>query len=133
MVAAAAVLLPSSALGGSPVYVNCLPGGGGISPAPFQAAQHPRNCDLQGEPEVLALLVVLRGAHWSHWGASATVASGREMNKHPGQGGPSSTPVRVRLYRIQRGCHGARFYTRAAVSSQYRPLRLLAGCSSSGL
>jgi hypothetical protein len=123
----------TAAARGSTVFINCLPGGGGLSPAPFQAKGHPRICDIQGQPENLGTLIPLRDAHWTSWGSSSAEAVGRQQNKHPGQGGSSSYPVHIRLYRIGRGCHGHLFYTRAAYGiTSYGPyiLRISPSCKS---
>jgi hypothetical protein len=123
----------TAAARGSTVLINCLPGGGGLSSAPFQAKGAPRNCDIQGQPENLGTLIPLRDAHWSSWGGSLAEAVGRQLNKHPGQGGPSSYPVHIRLYRIRPGCHGHLYYTRAAYGiTSYGPdiLRISPSCKS---
>ena len=94
------------------VFVNCLPGGGGISPAPFKPEAAPSSCDLQFQPENLANLLPLRDMHWKNWGEPTTTGIGMLENTHPGQGGPAQTPITLTLSDIERGCDGKMFYTR---------------------
>ena len=96
------------------VYVNCLTFRPRFNDLIFEPRQHPRECEIQGEPEDMAHLAMLTGAEWSNWGTPEAVASGRVLNR-PSDGPPPSYPVRVRLFRIRRGCHARFFYTRAFV------------------
>jgi hypothetical protein len=98
------------------VYINCRPSPGSRAFSTFVPRQHPRSCDIWGEPEDLADLLPLRQAHWSNWGSASTVATGRVLNTHPGMGGPKSLATRVRLFRVRPGCHGRLYYTRAQVT-----------------
>jgi hypothetical protein len=111
---------------GNGVYVNCLPSRG----LRWTRSAHPRSCDLIGQPEDEANLVLLRQAKWSHWGARTTTGRGRSLNTHPGMGGPASLPVTVSLYRITTGCGGDEFYTREKVTTRYGSgvLQLNPGC-----
>jgi len=114
------------------VYVNCYPTSSQVAFPAFQAQQHPERCDIQGEPEDEADLVQLAQAHWSGWGTASSVTQGQALNNHPGMGGPPSFPVRVRLFRVRRGCHGRLYYTRAEItsSSGTGTLRLTPTCKA---
>jgi esterase FrsA len=83
-------------------------------------------------PEDEADLVQLTQAHWSHWRTASAVTKVQALNNHPGMGSPLSFPVRVRLFRIRRGCHGRFYYTRAQITSNSRPgiLRVTPTCTA---
>jgi hypothetical protein len=112
------------------VFVNCGPRVDTSSAV--VARQHPRKCNIWGEPPNIANLRLLRRMRWSAWGTASAVASGRLLNAQPGMGGPTSYPVRVRLFRIRRGCDGRLYYTRAqAAVPGYRsapPLHVTPTC-----
>lgn len=117
-IALAALLFATLALASSArhVFINCYPTASSVPNPALLPRQHPRSCDIQGEPEDQANLLALRAARWSHWGSASTGATGRALDNHPGMGGPASVPVGVRLYRIRRGCRGHMYYTRVAVT-----------------
>jgi hypothetical protein len=96
------------------VYLNCLTFRPRFNDLIFEPRQHPRECQIQGEPEDMAHLVMLTRAEWSNWGTAEAMASGRALNR-PSDGPPPSDAVRVRLFRIRRGCRARLFYTRAFV------------------
>lgn len=102
------------------VFINCGPRVALASSA-IVARQHPRKCDIWGEPPNVANLRLLRRARWSGWGTDSAVANGRLLNTQPGMGGPASYPARVRLFRIRRGCDGRRYYTRVQVAVPGHP------------
>ena len=124
---------PPAADAGEPVFVNCQHTLAGASfRSVFTARQHPTSCNIWGEPEDLANLFELRQAHWSGWGQRTARVSGRVLNTHPGMGGPASSPVNARLYRIRRGCLGLLFYTRVSFPrSNAATLILSAACKPS--
>jgi hypothetical protein len=122
--------VPLAADASEPVFVNCQHTLRGASlRSVLTARQHPTSCNVWGEPEDLADLFELRQAHWNGWGERTASVSGRVLNTHPGMGGPASSPVNARLYRIRRGCLGLLFYTRVSFPhSNARTLVLSAAC-----
>jgi hypothetical protein len=111
---AAARSASSSPVPAKRVYLNCLTFRPRFNDLIFEPRQDPRECQIQGEPEDMAHLVMLTGAQWSNWGTADAMARGRALNR-PSDGPPPSYPVSVRLFRIRRGCRARLFYTRAFV------------------
>lgn len=135
-VAALVSIIAGSVQAATPeVFVNCLPSGAGTSPVPFKSEQHPSRCVLQGEPETSANQTRLRRAHWSQWGKPSAVAYARiASTRIPEQSGQRSTAGIVGLSRIQPGCGGASYYTRAKViwgETHHYIIHLSAACDTS--
>ncbi len=111
---------------GSRVFVNCLTYFAKTRTVGFVARVRPRRCDVQGEPEYNANLLPAGEMRWSGWGRSTTLGRGVVV---PTKGG-GRIGLRMRLYRIRRGCQGRRYYTRATASTKHGTgtMRLTPGC-----
>jgi hypothetical protein len=105
------------------VYIDCATGigiGGSYVPR-----RHPGSCStgqnhqLAGSPPSVNFL----HARWSHWGESSAVATAHFVGAPVCSRYPGSCHGRIRLFGIDRGCKGRRYYTRSQVSFAHMATR----------
>ena len=111
--------------------IMCFSGSGPV-PSPAEA---PANCEVLGEPEIEANLVILSGMQWSGWGETDTQGTGIEEPTHPGQPGATAVPVSVTLSEPAPRCDGKLLYTQLVAhvqGLQPQTLHLSGACQGAG-
>jgi hypothetical protein len=98
------------------VYVACSPPNSKVAFPAYVPEMHPGRCDIFGIPADSADEIQLEDGHWTDWAQPTTSATGRMLPENPGMTGPGTSPIKFKLTRIEKGCKGKYFYTRALFS-----------------